>query len=97
MNNGDLVEVEGVGVTTPTTKNRTEGYLSNIDDRPPTTTFEFLASPPTDQSEQRLFTVRVDGSLVVNKGEKIITIGRIRRHPYIRAHYQHFLCLKSHL
>jgi len=85
MNNGDLVEVEGVVVTTPTTKNRTEGYLSNIDDRPPTTTFEFLASPPTDQSEQRLFTVRVDGSLVVNKGEKIITIGRIRRHPYIKS------------
>ncbi len=80
VNNGDLVELQGSVVTTPIITPRTEGYLSPIDDRPPVTTFNMLGSPARGCREQHLFKVEVDGAPKVNKGYRIITIGRIRRH-----------------
>ncbi len=85
VNNGDLVELNGVVVSNSTTTLRTQGYLSDIDDRLPVTSFEFLGSPPLKTEKQNLFTVEVNGTLAVSEGDKINIIGQIHRNFFTKT------------
>ena len=82
INDGDLVKVQGVVQTTPSTRMRTYGLLSEIDERLPVTTFELLAHLQHEKKEvlgERLFIVEVNGIPDITIGDEITTIGKIRR------------------
>lgn len=80
-NNGDLLELHGTVTSNPITLHRTTGYLSNIDEREPVTTFTFQAAPQenTQANQTKQFFVEVHGTPPIKKGDKIRAIGTIRR------------------
>ena len=82
INDGDLIKVRGVVQTGPTTKKRTHGLLSNIDERAPVTTFELLAHLHQDKKEElgeSLLIVEVSGTPDITMGDEITVCGKLRR------------------
>ena len=82
INDGDLVKVRGVVQTNPSTRTRTYGLLSEIDERLPVTTFELLAHIQQDKKKvlgETSFIVEVNGIPDITIGDEITTTGKIRR------------------
>lgn len=90
---GELVELVGTACSRPKTENRTSGRMSMVDNRKPITRFDATVTPVSRGTKTGASTldhanvsaipvtihVRLNGTTLVQKGDEIKILGRLRR------------------